>query len=652
MAKLIFGIHNHQPVDNFKGIVEEAVKKAYKPFIETVFGAKKFKFSVHFSGWLLEYLIENHGQLIELLKSMVEEGRVEIFTGGYYEPILASIPSKWRRYQIEKMNQLIEKTFGIKPKGLWLTERVWDESIVPDLVACGVEYVVVDDYHFICAGFEREQLGGYFLTESEGKVLRVFPIDKRLRYLIPFKPVKNVKDYLKETWGVRTLFDDGEKFGVWPGTFKWVYEEKWLEGFLNEVEVGNLETILFSEAVRETKPLNIAYLPTVSYYEMGEWTLPPERFKELKEIEENLQSQGLSHLVEKFVRGSIWKNFFVKYKESNYMHKRMLNLCEEEGSKNFEENLAKSQCNDVFWHGIFGGIYLPNLRDNFWRFLLSAQREIHSKGTFLQDLNLDGYPEGILAGENVFIVVLPKEGGCVGEFSLLKEAFNYQNVISRYREGYHYLINKSGSKREKEGISTIHEQIPHIEENLRRNLIFDWHFKGSFISHFTDFVDYESYKRESFKELSDFANQPFKIEKLNGELELKREGGIYKDKKYSSLLKKRYRLAGNKLFFNEEFRTDYPNEIFHIVELNLHFINPHAFEIKQERNRFSILDLGLKKELIVESSKPFELLYYPLETASQSEKGIEFTVQGYCFGLIFKVRKEFKLTVCLEVRDV
>jgi alpha-amylase/alpha-mannosidase (GH57 family) len=59
MAKLIFGIHNHQPVDNFREIVEEAIKRAYEPFIRTAFEFKKFKFSIHFSGWLLEYIVDN-----------------------------------------------------------------------------------------------------------------------------------------------------------------------------------------------------------------------------------------------------------------------------------------------------------------------------------------------------------------------------------------------------------------------------------------------------------------------------------------------------------------------------------------------------------------------------------------------------------------
>ncbi|SMO48870.1 alpha-amylase [Balnearium lithotrophicum] len=651
MARLVFGIHNHQPVDNFKSIVEEAVTKSYRPFIERVYPFKSFKFSVHFSGWLLEYISKNHGDLIELLQSMVKEGRVEFFTGGYYEPILVSIPSRWRKYQIEKLNGLLGELFEVVPKGLWLTERVWDDSVICDIVECGVDYVVVDDYHFICSGFDRKQLGGYFLTESEGRILKVFPIDRELRYLIPFKPVERAVEYLKSNWGTRVLFDDGEKFGVWPGTYNWVYKSGWLESFLGKVENGEIETFLFSEVVSSEKPLGIAYLPTTSYYEMGEWALPPKRFKELKEAEEILKRSGIEGYVEKFLRGSIWKNFFVKYPESNYMHKRMLNLSFEEGSEEFKENLSKSQCNDVFWHGIFGGIYLPNLRDNFWRFLLSAQREVNRIRTYLEDLNLDGYEEGVLSSGEIFAVVSPKDGGALFELSLLNEEFNYQNVISRHREGYHYLLERR-TEEKSEGILTIHERIPNLTEEERRRLSFDWHLRGSFISHFTTHLSFEEFKRETFREVSDFVNQPFETVLSDGGIILFRRGGVYLGRKFSSELRKTYKLKGRKLLFSERFKTEYPEEIFHILEFNFHFLNPEGFELQKVENSLEILDKGLSKRVLISASLPFEILHYPVETVSQSEKGVDFTVQGHCFGFCFKVKRTFSLEVNLEVKDV
>ena len=654
MARLLFGIHNHQPVENFRHIVDEAVERAYKPFVEAVYPVKSFKFSVHFSGWLLEYIAENYPEVIELLKSMAQEGRVEFFTAGYYEPVLVSLPSRWRRYQIEKLNALIFELFGQRPRGLWLTERVWDDSVICDLVDCGIEYVVVDDYHFICAGFEREQLGGYFLTESEGKVLKVFPIDKTLRYLVPFKPSSELTNYLKSVWGSRVLFDDGEKFGIWPGTFDWVYKKGWLKEFLSIVESGEVKTELFCENVEREKPLGIVYLPTASYYEMGEWTLPAKRFKELKELESFLKRHNLETYVEKFVRGSIWKNFFVKYPESNYMHKRMLSLSKENlNSEIFEESLAKSQCNDVFWHGIFGGIYLPNLRDNFWRFLLTAQSELEGEEYVkLEDVNFDGYSEGILSSQEIIAVVLPKEGGILGELSLKRDKFNYQNVISRHREGYHYLMGVEEEERSSQGIPTIHQISFKVPEELKSRVAFDWHLRGSFVSHFTDSIDESSFFRENFRELSDFASTPYSIWVEDGRVVLERKGGIYLDKKFSAELRKEFLLNENRLTYLKEFNTEFGGELLHILEFNFHFLNPKGFNFNSDGRVLRIKDTGFGKEISVTSSQPFTLLHYPVETVSQSEKGAELTVQGHCFGLVFTVKSVFSLRIDLEVRDV
>jgi len=62
-------------------------------------------------------------------------------------------------------------------------------------------------------------LQGYYLTEDQGYQLFVFPIDKKLRYLIPWHSPEEVLNYLKsfssECGDVYILYaDDGEKFGL------------------------------------------------------------------------------------------------------------------------------------------------------------------------------------------------------------------------------------------------------------------------------------------------------------------------------------------------------------------------------------------------------------------------------------------------------
>src|SRR2546427_6632037 len=96
------------------------------------------------------------------------------------------------------MRQAIKRRFGVEATGLWLTERVWEPELAADLAQAGVRYALVDDRHFLVSGFERERLHAPFWTESDGQRVALFPIDERLRYLIPFQPPAGTAAYLRE----------------------------------------------------------------------------------------------------------------------------------------------------------------------------------------------------------------------------------------------------------------------------------------------------------------------------------------------------------------------------------------------------------------------------------------------------------------------
>ena len=100
---------------------------------------------------------------------------MEIVGGGFYEPILVVIPSEDRLEQITRLAGYIEKHFGRRPKGAWLAERVWEPQLPSSLGAAGVEYTLVDDNHFLGAGFELEQLFGYFTAEDQCHSVKVLP---------------------------------------------------------------------------------------------------------------------------------------------------------------------------------------------------------------------------------------------------------------------------------------------------------------------------------------------------------------------------------------------------------------------------------------------------------------------------------------------
>src|SRR5437016_1121588 len=205
-----FGVHNHQPIGNFDHVMVEATERAYRPFLERLDQRPEVRLSVHCTGSLLEWLRDRSPRTFDLLGTVAARGQVELLTGGFYEPILAVLPDHDKIGQVERLTTFLKSNFGVRPRGMWLAERVWEPHLPRVLSEAGVEYVLVDDRHFALAGLDVDTLGGYYLTDEQGQSLRVFPINQRLRYLIPFAGVDEVFEYLA-AWGARARDHDGRR---------------------------------------------------------------------------------------------------------------------------------------------------------------------------------------------------------------------------------------------------------------------------------------------------------------------------------------------------------------------------------------------------------------------------------------------------------
>jgi 4-alpha-glucanotransferase len=168
---LLFGVHAHQPVGNFPEVLADAHARCYRPFLQVLYRYPDFCFAMHISGWLLDYLVERYLADMDLLREMVSRGQVELFGAGNTEPVLAAIPNRDPLGQIKTFSDKLELKMGQRPCGGWQTERVWETSVIPALADCGIRYVIVDDYHFLCAGKTAAELQGYFTTEEDGRKL-------------------------------------------------------------------------------------------------------------------------------------------------------------------------------------------------------------------------------------------------------------------------------------------------------------------------------------------------------------------------------------------------------------------------------------------------------------------------------------------------
>lgn len=660
MTSLLFGIHCHQPVDNFDYVVENAIEKSYKPFFQVLKNFPGFKVSVHYSGWLLEFIEKKDPELFALMQSL--SSQLEFFTGGFYEPVLASIPSKDRVGQIKKLNKYIKKHFNQTPKGLWLTERVWDNAIIRDLKKCGIEYVIVDDYHFIASGYDKNNLNGYFITEEGGESIGLFPINKALRYAIPFYENEEVNRTLKgfsndEGRNAAVIFDDGEKFGIWPRTYESVYEKEWLKEFFeitSKDEETRVET--YREFFENNKPISLAYLPTASYQEMGEWALKADDCIMLEHMVEN------AHEGKEFLKGGIWKNFLTKYQESNWIHKRVLELSKKQiKDKAYKDALYKAQCNDVLWHGVFGGIYLPNLRDNAYKYIIDCEKILEEENQSI-DIDLDGEKEYKFNTKDLLTVIAPKNGGQIFELDLKEESFNLQNTLSRYKEAYHHkiVVREEKSGEDEDGVKTIHDNLLEVDKEISKD--YDWYLKKSAVDHISDgSLNIETFEKSSFNECGDFANQPFEVVKEGVKsVTLEREGGIYRDEKSVTKLEKSFLFENAGIKITNKITTQSDEEYRYLNEWNLHFANIKELEFNGKSLESSLMFKG--KKLIIKDNflkrafsfsfsneDDLDIYIVPLRTISQSEQGVDLSVQGITIGFITKLNKKLDLSYSLKV---
>ncbi len=440
---LILCVHNHQPVGNLPGVFEHAYEHAYEPFLEAIEAFPEIRVVIHNTGPLLEWYEENAPSYIERLAALVARGQVEILTGGFYEPILATIPERDAVGQIRKMTAYAEDRFGQRPRGMWLAERVWEPHLARTIARAGVEYLPVDDYEFLLAGLTPDELSGYFMTEDQGVPLRVFPISKALRYSIPFQEPEVTLELLRATAErgperCVVFGDDGEKFGLWPGTHSHVYGDGWLRRFLGALRDNGdwLTTTTFAEVADSLPPRGRVYLPTSSYPEMMEWALPTPARRSYGRMLRELKDEGRFDEWGAYLSGGMWRGFVSKYDESNLMVRKMMRVSSKiararqtiqslresddlghaareagtgrepaidpEAADRAENELWRGQCNCAYWHGVFGGLYLPHLRAAIYEHLIKAENLVDAargerwSTMDILDHDLDGSDEVLL----------------------------------------------------------------------------------------------------------------------------------------------------------------------------------------------------------------------------------------------------------------
>ena len=687
MKRIFLGlaIHNHQPLGNFPWVFEDAYRQGYLPMLEALGRHPSISVSLHYSGCLLDWLSGEHPEFFKILARLISREQVELMGGGYYEPILPMIPDADKSGQVGRMSEYIWQQFGRRPRGLWLAERVWEPSLAMTLADAGIDWTLVDDTAFKMVGRDDRDLFGYFKTEEQGRYLKVFPISKYLRYAIPWHKVDDVIAYLRENASesgdkIALLGDDGEKFGIWPQTRELCWEKGWVEDFFTSIEENAewLTTIKLGDYAERYKPAGRVYLPCASYDEMLEWSLPAdvsEQYTELKHRAAEEKHPGvLGHMFSGF-----WRNFLVKYPEINRMQKKMLAVSARVHRARAvneadcgADYLWKAQCNCPYWHGVFGGIYLSDIRATAFTNLIKAENcadaVLPDAGPGYRwqqvDFDGDGSEEIIIEGKDLNLYLSPAEGGSIFEWDLRGHAYNVLSTVSRKPEAYHREIAAGEKARQKSedggGVLSIHDGVRIKDRDIADWLIYDTMPRSSLVDRFLGSrVILEDYRKNAFEDRGNFAGQPYNCRVVPVadalQINLEREGTLLSSHGPCSLtLEKSIALAGNdgSLYISYRFVNAGDTAIDTLLagEWNINLLgggrNEAAYYHIEGRDMGDLhldssgeitdvdrLIMGnryLGFELELKLDRPLTIWRYPVESVSNSEGGLEKVYQCSC----------------------
>ncbi|HOA51373.1 MAG TPA: DUF1926 domain-containing protein, partial [Thermogutta sp.] len=256
------------------------------------------------------------------------------------------------------------------------------------------------------------------------------------------------------------------------------------------------------EAYDAVSPLGKIYLPDCSYREMTEWALPTEQQRELESLRHEMSGDPRWSRVRAFIRGGYWRNFRVKYPEANEMYARMMEVSRriqnaissapaDSTLRDAQLELYRGQCNCPYWHGAFGGIYLPHLRNAVYEHLIAAdnliEQHFRSQSAWVdvraEDFDFDGQPEVRLANDHMVAYVAPFRGGQLYEWDVRSIRRNLLATMTRRPEVYHDKV-RAGASGHHEGCASIHDRVVFKQAGLESQIQYDRYPRKSLIDMF------------------------------------------------------------------------------------------------------------------------------------------------------------------------
>jgi alpha-amylase len=326
--------------------------------------------------------------------------------------------------------------------------------------------------------------------------------------------------------------------------------------------------------------------------------------------------------------------------------------------------LYRAQCNCSYWHGAFGGLYLPHLRNAVYRHLIAADTLLEQAsgrtGQWLEiasdDYNRDARKEVMLASERFAAWLSPAQGGHLYELDVRSTRLNLLATLNRRPEPYHETVLKAGQMQHHhehhgEGVASIHNMVHFKQPDLDKKIAYDNWPRKSLVDHFLQpGLSLEEFVK-SQGEVGDFVTGVYDttLRRSDSRIEavLSRQGNVGP---YAVKLSKTVALDNEHpgqfdvVYRLENLPADVP--IHFAVEFNFaglaagapdrYYYDANRQQLGQletvqalrTTNRIGLVDEWLGVDTSLELSVPAEIWTFPIQTISQSEGGFELVHQS------------------------
>lgn len=376
--------------------LDREYQNGLKKLLKVLCANKSLVLSIAIPGAVLEYYSDKFPEAIQILRELVEREQVEIIGCGFYAPILPLLIPSNRSLQLEKNTSLVRTLIGKRPRGVSLFGSIYDSSLVQVLKSCGFEYLVLDD-----SLLEDTKSADLFVVSQHGKTIKVVPSSKS------------------------AAPQSDETFSQWISRYKSLSDGK------NEIIRLDLETIGFLTDKKFLSELLAS--EDISLVTSMNLVKGCQNFKQIF-IQPGMEKIGSFKTIFDF----LYDNPQSLHVYERIVYLNML-LSQVQGKdkmrkKAAQENVLEAQRGSFLISLVNGKVASPRNRQNAYKLLCDAEKNIRESGYFVEaltnfDYDGDGYNEYVYQADN-FNSTISQKGGRISDLNVLSNGSNYTDFYS------------------------------------------------------------------------------------------------------------------------------------------------------------------------------------------------------------------------------